>query len=92
MRYIHFFGDAGFCGTDYHYFKKFTDDTSNNVLDEISENYRQDNAESFEYLATGWDGDFEDEQERESYYEGANGAWEELPTKDEYEKMREDYE
>lgn len=90
VRYIHFFGDAGFCGTEYHCFSKFTDDTHRLFHPELHLRYRLGNAESYEYLATGWNSDFDDDQEREIYYEGANGGWEEL-TKDRYEEEKERY-
>lgn len=90
MRYIHFWGDAGICGTDYHYFMEFPDDTSDEAIDDISEDFRYDNAESFEYLALGWGNDFQDENERDDYYDNADGSWEEL-TKEDYDKIKEDY-
>lgn len=90
MRYIHFYGDAGYCGTDYHYFEEYPDDTEDSELDATSEQSCYENAESFEYLATGWDGDFEDEAERQAYYDGACGYWEEL-SKEEWEAKKEDY-
>lgn len=91
MRYIHFFGNTGYCGTDYHYFNEYTDDFPDAILNQISEDYRIDNASSYEYLATGWDDDFEDDEEEEAYYAEAEGYWEEV-SKEEYEKLKEEYE
>lgn len=33
MRYIHFFGDSGYSGTDYHEFMSFEDDIADIFLD-----------------------------------------------------------
>ena len=86
-RYIHFMGETPYCGTDYNDYIEFEDGTPNNVIDEYSDELCQQNAESFEYLATGWDEDWESEEERESYYENCYGSWEEI-SKEEYNKMR----
>lgn len=90
MRYIHFYGDAGYCGTDYHYFEEYPDGTSDGDIECDSDTYRQENSEGYEYLATGWDDDFEDEADREAYYDGACGHWDEL-SKEEWEAEKEYY-
>ena len=46
-----------------------------------------DNAQSFEYIVTGWDENFELEEEREDYYGNLECGWEEI-TKEEYEENR----
>lgn len=87
MRYIHFFGNSGYCGTDYHEFRIFNDDTQDMEINDLSYQFAHDNAETFTYLATGWDGDFESEEEEEQYYEDAYGncGWEEIETETEEE-------
>lgn len=90
MRYIHFYGDAGYCGTDYHIFDTYPDDTSDTQIENDSDDHRRNNASGFEYLETGWDGEFEDEEAYEAYYENATGYWDELSEK-EYEQLKEDY-
>lgn len=89
MRYIHFFGDAGYCGTDYHCFDVFPDSTSNEVLDALSADMCYDNADSYEYLYTDW-GDFESEEDRETYYSNTNSFWKEV-SQEEYDKLKEEY-
>lgn len=91
MRYIHFWGSAGLSGTDYNILATFPDDTDDGHIEESSQDYAMDNAETYEYLATGWDGDFESEQEREDYYEDALGScdWEEV-SKEEFKALQED--
>lgn len=92
MRYIHFFGDNGYCGTDYHHFEAFPDSASDNFLNGVSDDMAHDNAESYSYLATGWDGSFESEEEEEQYYQDAlaNCVWEEL-SKEQWDELKEMY-
>lgn len=92
MRYIYFHGSTGYCGTDYHEFGEFPDETEDSIIEDISQNYAHDNADSYSYLATGWD-DFETEQDEEDYYEDAYSycGWEEI-SKEEHDKLKEEYE
>jgi len=92
MKYIHFFGNAGFCGTDYHEFMEFEDDTPDDVIGDLSDGFAHDNAESYEYCATGWGDEFASEEDEEEYYENAANCcgWEELSKKD-YEDLKEMY-
>ena len=92
MRYIHFWGNAGFAGTDYDKLATFPDDTPDSHIQEYSDELAGDNAETYEYLATGWEGDFESEQEREDYYEDAlcSCGWTEV-SKEEYKTLQEDF-
>ena len=53
----------------------------------MAEEFGQLNAESFEYLVTGWDGDnFEDADEEaealDNYYADCTGTWEEIDQKE----------
>lgn len=92
MRYIHFYGSAGYCGTDYHDFQVFDEDTEDYELNQISEDIAYDCAQSYSYLHTGWEGDFENEEDEEMYYEDAMGycGWAEL-SKQEWEDLKEQY-
>lgn len=90
MRHIHFYGDAGYYGTDYHIFDVFPAETPDEFLEATAADYARDNADGYEYLDTGWDNDFEDEDAREAYYENVTGYWEEV-TPQEYEKLMEEY-
>lgn len=88
MRYIHFWGSNGYCGTDYHELREFDDNISDEEIAEISADMAYDCAESYSYLATGWDDDFESEE----YFENAVGycGWTEVSA-EEYEELMEDY-
>lgn len=88
MRYIKFEGSAPYCGTDFETVAIFEDDTPDGVINEYADNLAHDNGESYEYLATGWDGEFESEEDEESYYDDCECSWTEV-TKEEYERIRE---
>lgn len=72
----------GYCGCD-----------NEEVLEveniEEAEAYAQDAihdyAETYEYVATGWERDFESEEERDSYYEDCSYSIEEI-TEEEYQE------
>lgn len=55
-----------YCGTDTTYWV-FADHEGDIPKEELDD-WVHENAESFEYLATGWDEDFETEEDREDYY------------------------
>ena len=55
-----------YCGTEMEYWVFANSEEDINKFD--LEMWVQDNAEGYEYLATGWEEDFEDEQAREDYY------------------------
>ena len=55
-----------YCGTDTEYW--VLAEKEDDIDPEDMEDLVRDNAEGFEYLATGWDEDFESEEEREDYY------------------------
>lgn len=83
MRFIKFFGENGYCGCDFEQYEAYEDDMTDDVLDEIAADLVQENAENYEYTATGWGNSFESEEDREFYYENASGGWEEV-TEEEY--------
>lgn len=93
MRYIHFFGNNGYCGTDYHEFMSFEDDTTDKFIDLQSNEFAYDCADTYSYLATGWEDGFESGDEEDEYFENtiANYGWEEL-SKEDWEDLKEDYE
>lgn len=93
MRYIHFYGSAGYCGTDYDDFQVFDSNIGDSELNQISEDMAYDCAQSYSYLHTGWEEDFENEEDEEQYYENAMSycGWEEL-SKKEWEKKKEELE
>ena len=88
MFYFRFTADTPYCGTELVDYQKFEERPTDAELDEIAEDIARSNAESFEYLVTGWDDDgFEDEDEEaealENYYADCCGSWEEI-TEEEY--------
>ena len=85
MKYIKFSGGNGYCGCEFEEYQAFDDNVSEETLGEIAGDLAQNNAESYEYVATGWDEDFESEEDRNSYYEDVYCGWEEV-TKEEYEE------
>lgn len=90
MFYYKFIAQASFCGTENTFYEKFEHQPEEKKLNEIAEEYCRENAESFEYLVTGWDDEnFETEEEREealeSYRENCSCEWEEI-SEEEYEE------
>lgn len=86
MVYIKFIGGNGYCGCDWEEYQAF-EDFNEKKFDEILEELSYANAESYEYIATGWGEDFETEDDREDYYDRAlsEGNWFEV-TEEEYEE------
>lgn len=90
MFYFRFTADTPYCGTELVDYQKFEERPTDAELDEIAEDLARNNAESFEYLVTGWGGDnFDDEDEEaeaiENYYADCTGTWEEI-TEEEFEE------
>lgn len=85
MKYIKFYGGNGYCGCDFEQYEAYEDNITEDALAEIAYDLANDNAQSYEYIVTGWDEDFESEEERENYYEDVEYGWEEV-TKEEYEE------
>jgi len=71
MKYVHFSGNNGYCGTDYDEYVAFEDDCSENEIYDYSDELAYSCAESYEYLVTGSYDDFESEDDREAYYDNA---------------------
>ena len=88
MFYYKFTAQAVYCGTKNEWYEEFDEKPSESDLEEMADEYCRENAESFEYLVTGWDDDnFDDPDEREealeSYREDCSCVWEEI-TEEEY--------
>lgn len=88
MFYFRFTADTPYSGTENTDYRIFKERPTDAELDEMAEEFGQLNAESFEYLVTGWaDDNYEDKDEEatalEYYYEDCTGTWEEI-TKEEY--------
>lgn len=84
MRYIKFTGGNGYTGCDIEDYVAY-EDISDEELNEIANEYALDNGETYEFVATGWDEDWEDEADREDYYDSCWCIWEEI-SEEEFEK------
>lgn len=92
MFYYKFTASTEFCGTECEEFHTFENKPTENELNELAGQIAHDNAESYEYLVTGWDDEnVEDlsEEEREellnNYYADATCSYKEI-TKEQYEE------
>lgn len=88
MFYYKFTAEAVYCGTENEWYEAFDKKPTESDLEEMADDYCQQNAESFEYLVTGWDDDnFDDPEEREealeNYRADCSCVWEEI-TEEEY--------
>lgn len=90
MIYVKFTVDTDYCGTKNEIFATYEDNTPEGTIESDFLEHVRGNAESYEYLVTGWDDEnFDDDDEREEalewYYEGAdsNSYWDYI-TEEEY--------
>lgn len=66
MKYYKIICGTQFCGTEEETCYAFPDETTEKQIEEICEELCRENAEQYDYLATGWDDEMcEDENERE---------------------------
>lgn len=89
MKYVKFTCDTPFCGTEKEEYLAFEDTVTEEELYEILDDMIYENAESFEYCATGWDEDFKSEEDREAYYEDCSGEWKFVSEEEYYENVKE---
>ena len=73
MKYVRFYGNNGYCGTDYEEYVAFDDDVSENEIEDISNDYAYENAETYDYMEHGWNSQWESEEDEEWYYDNAMG-------------------
>lgn len=90
MFYFKFVADTAYCGTEHIEYMTFEERPSEDELDDIAQDIANNNAESFEYLVTGWDDDeFDNDEDRaaalEDYYNDVSGCWTEI-SKEEFEE------
>ena len=71
MKYVRFYGNNGYCGTDYEEYVAFEDDVSENEINDISNEYAYENAESYEYMKDDGSVKESEEEDEEWYYENA---------------------
>ena len=81
-----------YCGTENEHYIASQEPMSEAELNDLAEELKQDNADSFEYLVRGWDDELvEDMSEDEidelmtNYYADCSCEWEEI-SKEEYEE------
>lgn len=82
MKYYKFTAETPFCGTDHEEYQTYEKELTEAELNEIADEICADNAESFEYLISGWD-DEPTEEELADYYADCHGSWVEI-TEEEY--------
>lgn len=90
MFYFRFTANTPYCGTENTDYRKFEEHPTDAELDEMAEEFGALNAESYEYLVTGWTGDnFDNEDEEaeaiDNYYANFSCMWEEI-TEEEFEE------
>ena len=91
MFYFKFTADTPYCGTEITNYRGFDERPTDTELDEMAEEFGLLNAESFEYLVTGWGEDnFDNEDEEaeaiDNYYADCTGTWEEI-TEEEFREI-----
>lgn len=89
MFYFKFTAETPYCGTEATDYRIFKERPTDAELDEMAADFGQNNAESYEYLVTGWleDEDEFDEEAVEDYYAECYSGWEEI-TEEEYKEER----
>lgn len=71
MKYVRFYGGNGYCGCDYEEYQSFEDDVTEEIIEAYSSDLAYENAETYEYVVTGWDESWDSEEDRDNYYEDA---------------------
>ena len=94
MKYYKITTSTLYCGTENEHFIASENPLSEEELRETVNELTRENAESFEYLVTGWDGEniegmSEDEIQEmlDDYYEYCTGEWQEISEAEYKEEM-----
>lgn len=94
MKYYKIKTSTMYCGTEETHYIASEEPMSEEELRETTEELTRENAESFEYLVTGWDGEnTEDMTEDEvqemlnNYYADCSGEWCEISEEEYKEEM-----
>lgn len=90
MFYYRIYTSTPYCGTDDEEYYKFEERPTETELNDLVAVCTIINAESYEYLVTGWnDDEYEDEADRQealdNYYADCYGSWEEI-SEEEFEE------
>ena len=80
MIYVRFYGGNGYSGCNYEEYVAFEDDIDEQSINEYSNELCDENAETYEYVETGWGESFESEEDQEYYYESARdcSGWDDV--------------
>lgn len=94
MKYYKITTSTPYCGTENEHFIATENPMSEEELRETVEELTRENAESFEYLLTGWDGENIEEMSEEEvqamlddYYADCSGEWREISEAEYKEEM-----
>jgi hypothetical protein len=85
MQYVRLVFDNGYCGCEEENYLAFDDECTEKDINAYAQENLQDYAESYAHVATGWDNDFEDEEDEVYYYESCYYDWDFI-SKEEWEE------
>jgi hypothetical protein len=93
MRYFHLSGGNGYCGCDWDEYIAVTEEDLESdpfYVESCADNFAYEYAESYEYVVTGWDEDWECDEDREDYYDSISNYtnWEEITEEEYLENIR----
>lgn len=91
MYYYHFIADTPYCGTEYHELLETKQLMTQKEIKEYCEDVRIQNAECYSYLETGWEDDWESEEQAEEYFSNCSCYCEEITDPDRWEELKEEY-
>lgn len=74
MQYVRLVFDNGYCGCREESYLAFDDECTERDINMYAQENLQDYAESYSYVASGWEG-FEDEEDEGYYYENCYYDW-----------------
>lgn len=71
MKYVRFYGNNGYCGTNYEEYVAFEDNVLEEEINNMSNEYAYENAEDYEYMKDAWSPEYVSEEDEDWYYENA---------------------
>lgn len=90
MKYYAFKGSTPYCGTEFEAYVAVDDEVTEKELADYAEELAIGQADSFEYLVTGWNNENEYDEEDLEYFRNdtiENTYWEEI-SEEEYEVLK----
>lgn len=87
MKYVKFYLSNGYAGCDNEQYEQYDDDVDERVIDYDLTERATENGEQYLWCATGWEEDWESEEDEEFYWQDCleNSSWEYI-SKEEYEE------